>query len=203
MVRTGVRVALRHHLPGAQIEEAGCAKEALAALENWTPQIVLLDVNLPGTNGLDLVRMIRARDRKIKVLMVAADADPWTVSEALQAGAAGFVSKTNSGEALPEALQVVLAGGRFLCPDSRAALHRAEKYDQGAAEPPGPAVLSSREREILSYFARGENSKTIAALLAISPKTVDSHRQHIHRKLGTSNPVALVRYAIRHGLSRV
>jgi DNA-binding NarL/FixJ family response regulator len=202
LLRDGLRAALQHQFADLRIEEAGAAAEALAIIAVGPPHLALLDVNLPGTNGLDLARQIRAVDPKIKVLMVAADLDPWTVNEALQAGASGFVAKTNSGATLPEALRVVLSGGIFLCPDAQAALQRSEQHGVAGSELPGPAILSTREREVLRYLAHGENTKNTAALLQISPKTVETHRQHILRKLGTNNVAALARYAIRHGLTR-
>lgn len=202
IVRTGIRTALRHHFPAALIEEAGCAAEANVILAARRPDLVLLDVNLPGTNGLDLARQIHKRSRKIRILMLAAEADPWAVNEALLAGASGFVAKTNSAELLPEAIRMARAGEVFLCPDSRAALRRAEQCTLMGDKTPGPAVLSQRERELLRYLAHGENTKTIAALMKISPKTVETHRSHIMRKLGTNSVAALTRYAIRHGLTQ-
>lgn len=202
LVRDGLRAALQHQFADLRIQEAGAAAAALVSLAADRPDLVLLDVNLPGMNGLDLARQIRAVDPKIKVLMVAADLDPWTVNEALEAGASGFVAKTNSAVTLPEALRVVLSGGVFLCPEAQAALQRSEQHGVAGSELPGPAILSTREREVLRYLAHGENTKTIAALLQISPKTVETHRQHILRKLGTNNVAALARYAIRHGLTR-
>jgi DNA-binding NarL/FixJ family response regulator len=203
LVRTGIRTSLQHNLGEVRIEEAGHAAAALALIATHRPHLVLLDVNLPGVNGLDLARQIRALNHEVKLLMVAADADPWTVNEAIEAGASGFVAKTNSGNLLPEAVRSVLAGKVFLCPDSQAALLRAEPSGNTGAEPPGPAVLSQREREVLRCLAHGENTKTIATLLRISPKTVETHRQHIQRKLGTSSVAFLTRYAIRHGLTTV
>lgn len=202
MVRTGVRATLQHHLPSATLYEADCAADACAVARSASPQIVLMDVHLPGTNGLDLVRTLRVRHRRIKVLMVAADTDPWTVGEALDAGAMGFLSKAASGDLLPAAIRTVLSGGVFLCPDSQLALRRYEERGDAFREAPAPAVLSVREREILCYLANGENTKNIAALLNISPKTVETHRMNITRKLGTNSVAALVRYSIRHGLAR-
>ena len=197
MVRAGIRVALRKHYKGVQIEEAGSAAEALARISACRPHIVMLDVNLPDMNGLDLARQIHASDPHLKLLMVAAEADPWAVKEALDAGASGFVAKTSSHVTLSEAVRSVLAGTVFLCPLSRAALRRAETYQST-----GPGALSQREGEVLRHLANGDNTKTIAAKLEISPKTVETHRQHIMRKLGTNSVADLVRYAIRHGLSR-
>ena len=203
LVRDGMRVALQHHFPGIQIAEAGNAQAALAELELCPVLLAILDVNLPGTNGLDLARQIRGIDRAIKIWMVAAATDPWTVSEAVELGASGFVSKASSSAILPEAIRAVLDGGMFFCAEAQAALRRAESRHGRELEPPGPTVLSEREREVLGYITSGENTKAIADLLQISPKTVETHRQHITRKLGTSNVAALVRYAVRHGLTTV
>jgi DNA-binding NarL/FixJ family response regulator len=200
LVRSGLRAALMMALPKASIEEAGTSAEALHQLEIHRPHLVLLDVNLPGVNGLELARQIRSADRQVKILMVAGEADPWTVREALDAGALGFVAKTSSSLCLSQAVLQVLDGGKFLCEDAQAALRRADNLKIPLREPPGPAVLSQREREILRYLAHGENTKSIADTLQISPKTVETHRQHILRKLGINNVAALARYAIRHGL---
>lgn len=197
LMRDGLRAALRRVLPRAQIEEASTAAEAMERIAVCLPHLILLDVGLPGTNGLDLARRIHTAAPRIKLLMVSADADPWTVQEALSAGASGFVAKTHSTASLSQAVLAVLGGSEFLCDESRAALDRPGQDRQPA---PGPSVLSNREREVLRYLAHGENTKAIATLLRISPKTVETHRQHIMRKLGTNNIAALARYAIRHGL---
>lgn len=201
LVRDGLRAAIHAALPTALVVEAGDAPEALAAISASHPDLVLLDVNLPGQNGLDLARRIRTADKRVKLLMVSGEADPWTVSEALKAGASGFVTKTRSAGFLGQAMQAVLRGQIFLGPDAQAALHQAEPR-RGTPEPPGPAVLSQREREVLKYIAHGDNTKAIASLLQISPKTVESHRQHIMRKLGVPSVAELTRYAVRHGLAQ-
>jgi DNA-binding NarL/FixJ family response regulator len=200
-VRDGLRAALLHSFPGLRVVEVGTASEALHALSAALPQLALLDLNLPGGNGLDLAREIRSRHRKVKVLMVAGEADPWTVSEALDAGASGFLLKTHSREALAEAVRAVLGGGTYLCPEAREALAQSEQC--GPERPmPGPAILSDREREVFRFLAHGENTKTIASLLQVSPKTIETHRQHITSKLGTNSVAAWVRYALRHNLTR-
>ncbi len=120
--------------------------------------------------------------------------------EALAVGASGFVAKTRTVTCLGQAVLAVLSGREFLCEDSQAALRRAGQHGGQTHEMPGPAVLSNREREVLRWLACGENTKHIAVLLQISPKTVETHRQHLMRKLGTNNIPTLVRYAIRHDL---
>lgn len=202
LVRDGLRAVLRSMFPKVHIEEAGVASEALEKIATLDPHLIVLDVNLPGTNGLELARQIHGSEKKIKLLMVASDTDPWTVREALAVGASGFVGKTRSVECLAQAVQAVLSGQQFLCPDSQEALDQSQQLEEASAEPPGPAILSQREREVLRYLAQGENTKSIASLLQVSPKTIETHRQHIMRKLGTNNVAALARYAIRHGLTR-
>lgn len=120
----------------------------------------------------------------------------------LALGASGFLSKTRTAEVLGEAVLAVLNGERFLCEDSRSIEPQGGSDLTPADLAPGPAVLSDRERQdILRYLAHGENTKGIAGALAISPKTVETHRIHLMRKLGIDNVVALTRYAIRHGLT--
>ena len=201
LMRDGLRAALLMALPKASVEEAGSAAEAMEKFGARQPHLILLDVNLPGINGLELARQIRAANNKVKLLMVAGEADPWTVRAALDTGASGFLSKTSSTLFLSQAVLEVLSGREFLCEEAQEALQRAGKQTTPRREPPGPAVLSQREREVLRYLAHGENTKGIADLLQISPKTVETHRQHILRKLGIGNVAALTRYAIRHGLT--
>ncbi len=201
LVRDGLRAVLGRAFPAARIEEAASGPEALEKIAARRPHLVLMDVNLPGMNGLNVAREIRAADRRIKLLMVAAEADPWTVHEAMTTGASGFVAKTRSATCLTEAVMAVLSGQNFLCEDSQAALERADHRKGAACEQPGPSILSRREREVLRGIASGENTKAIAALLQISPKTVETHRQHVMRKLGVNSVAALVHYAVRHGLT--
>ncbi|MFO1475093.1 MAG: response regulator transcription factor [Verrucomicrobiota bacterium] len=199
MVRTGMRISLEHHLPGSQIHEANNAAETRLHFATHQPDLVVLDVHLPGKNGLDLAAEIRAASPRTRILMFAADADPWTVNQAMKAGASGFVAKTNSAQLLPAAVDAVLAGQLYLCPQSRAALQNAT--DSPTAPPePGPSALSPREREVLRCIAQGINTKSTAIQLQISPKTVETHRQNIMRKLAIDNVASLTRYAIRHNL---
>jgi len=201
MMRDGLRGVLTRAFPGLEVFDAATSDEALKRLPVVCPQLALLDVNIPGGNGLDLAREICQEHPLVRVLMVAGEADPWSVRRALEAGASGFLTKTNSAASLVDAVRAVLGGERFLCPDSEKALQRAVAAGEVLREPPGPAVLSDREREILRYLAHGENTKEIAVILAISPKTVETHRQHIMRKLRVQSVAALARYAVRHGLT--
>ena len=172
-------------------------------ISSFQPHLVLLDVNLPDTNGLELAQKIRPTNAQVKLLMVAGEVDPWTVQRALDIGVNGFMAKVNSGTCLAKAVLTVLEGRVFLCDDSQASLEQSRRHGALARNQPGPAILSRRERELLRYLAHGESTKSIASLLEISPKTVETHRQHIMQKLGTNNIAALACYAIRHGMMTV
>lgn len=202
LLRIGIRTTLLARYVEARIDEAGDAEEALSKFDSCRPDLVLLDIQLPGINGLDLARRLLARDRDLKILMVAPEADPWTIDEALRAGASGFLSKTNAPDILPGAIETVTAGQVFLCPEATRAVARAQGRKPEPPEAPGPAILTQREREVLSGLVHGDTNKAVAARLGISPKTVETHRSHIAVKLRTSSVADLTRYAIRHGLTQ-
>jgi len=200
VLRDGLRALLRRILPSSHFESASSCAEAVQQLAAFRPHLALVDVHLPDANGLEFIRRVRAADARIRLVMVAGDTDPWTVREAMTTGAAGFIGKVRAVECLDDALQEILGGGEYLCPDSRSALIRSERAATADERMPGPAALSGRELEVLRHLARGENTKSTAALLGISPKTVETHRMNILTKLHASGLAALVRYAIRHGL---
>jgi two-component system, NarL family, response regulator NreC len=199
-LRQGLRMEINRFFPAALVVEAESAAQAMLGISSERPGLVLLDINLPGENGIELARKIKAMDKRIKILIVAGEADPWTVSESLQAGVSGFITKTRAASFLRSAIDSALKGEIVLCPDAQSALEQAEESSETERNSPGPAVLSNRERQILKYIAHGENTKATASLLQISPKTVETHRQHVMRKLGLHTIAGLTRYAIRHGL---
>ncbi len=201
LVRDGLRFEIQANFPTALIAEAGSAPEALASFSAQHSDLVLLDINLPGENGIELARRLLAADKSVRILVIAGEADPWTVNEAIKAGASGFMTKTLPAGYLGRAMKSVLAGRIVLCPDAEAALQHAETETGTAAEPPGPSILSQRQQEVLRHIAHGDNTKSIASHLDISPKTVETHRQHIMRKLGLQSVASLTRYAIRHRLT--
>jgi DNA-binding NarL/FixJ family response regulator len=203
LVRDGLRAAISRFFFATLIVEAGTSAEALKQAALLRPHLNILDINLPDLNGLDLARRLRAIDHGTKILFLAAEADPWTVREALRVGACGYLTKTNAAKDLHEAICAVMAGKVFLCQAAAAAVRRAEQSGAGEPEPPGLAILSPREREVLKLIAEGHTTKAIAEEMKISPKTVETHRQHIMRKLRTDNIASLTYYAIRHGLRPV
>jgi DNA-binding NarL/FixJ family response regulator len=200
LFRQGLRSEIQMTMPSAIVFEAGSAAEAMAKISEKRPGLVLLDINLPGENGIDLARRVQALDKRIKLLTITGEADPWTVNAVLEAGVSGFITKTRAAGFLGSAIKSIMRGEIVLCADAQRALEQAEQTGSNEHQSPGPSVLSERERQVLKFIAHGENTKTIGSLLQISPKTVETHRQHIMTKLGLRSIAGLTRYAMRHGL---
>jgi len=198
LVRRGLRGLLLDHFPAAEIVEAGDAKQAMAAVAEGSWQLALVDINLPGRGGLELLRDLKQQIPELPVLVVSAYTEEEFALRALKLGAAGYVSKQSASDVLAGAVKKVLAGGRYVS----AAV--AEKLAQAAAE--GWSLtphedLSLREMQVFQMIARGSSIKEIAGELALSEKTIATYRSRISEKLGLGTNVELTRYAMQHGLA--
>ncbi len=198
LIRRGLRDLLLDHFPAAEIVEAGDAREALAAIAEGSWQLALIDLNLPGRGGLDLLRDLKQLRSEIPLLVVSGHTEEEFALRALKLGAAGYVSKQSAPDVLVGAVKKVLSGGRYVS----AAV--AEKLAQAMAE--GWSLtphenLSLREMEVLQRIAGGKSVKEIAGELALSEKTIATYRSRISAKLGLATNVALTRYAMQHGLT--
>ncbi len=168
---------------------AGVARHALGR----QPQVLVLDLHMPGGSSIEAISRLRERAPDTKIVVITMDEDPAFAQRAFAAGALGFVAKELADEELPAAVRAAAHGEEFVSPRIAArldALHRALTDD----------ALSPREVEVLRLIALGHTSVEIARKLQLSPRTVESHRANIHRKLGLSTRAELVRYALRRGL---
>lgn len=198
LVRRGLRDLLLDHFPAAEIVEAGDAREALAAIAEGSWQLALIDLNLPGRGGLDLLRDLKHLRSEIPLLVVSAHTEEEFALRALKLGAAGYVSKQSAPDVLVGAVKKVLSGGRYVS----AAV--AEKLVQAMAE--GWSLtphenLSVWEMQVLQRIAAARSVKEIAGELALSEKTIATYRSRISAKLGLGTNVELTRYAMQHGLT--
>jgi DNA-binding NarL/FixJ family response regulator len=198
LVRRGLRDLLLDHFPAAEIVEAGDAREALAAIAEGSWQLALIDLNLPGRGGLDLLRDLKHLRSEIPLLVVSAHTEEEFALRALKLGAAGYVSKQSAPDVLVGAVKKVLSGGRYVS----AAV--AEKLAQAMAE--GWSLtphenLSVWEMQVLQRIAAARSVKEIAGELALSEKTIATYRSRISAKLGLGTNVELTRYAMQHGLT--
>ena len=180
--------------PGAQVVgEADTAREAAILIEAQEADVVLLDIVLPGSNGLSALREIHRVRPSCRVLVLTALKEPEFATDALAAGADGYAIKTQSMEELVFAICQVAAGNRYVAPSVETAI--LERGEAGR-QPRALATLSTREREIFDLVVSGYTNERMSRELFISIKTVETHRSRINRKLGVHSTAQLVRYAV-------
>jgi two-component system invasion response regulator UvrY len=197
VVRMGFRLLLQSVAEMSVIAEADSGEAACQLYLELEPDVVIMDLAMPGMGGLEALRRIRARHPQAQVLTLSAHDDPMHARRALQEGAMGFLSKRSAPEALLEAVAVVAGGRRYLDPVLAQKLALAE-FDGGAKSP--VERLSEREFEVFVRLARGATVQRIAADLSLSASTIGTHLYNIKQKLGVANQSELTLIAIRHGL---
>jgi DNA-binding NarL/FixJ family response regulator len=201
LVRTGVRALLE----GASLEvvgEAADGREATRLAAGLKPDLVVIDVAMPLMNGIEAAREIRAADPRVGIIVLSMHGDRAYVTEALRAGASGYVLKNAAFAELLKAVDEVLAGRLYLGPAvSKTALDDYVRRVRDEVAPSEIERLSARERQVLQLIAESKTSAEIGEVLHISPHTVDTHRRKIMEKLELHNVVDLVKFAIRHGLT--
>lgn len=197
VVRAGLKLLLDAEEDIETVGEAGNAKEALFAARSLKPDVVLMDVVMPGESGIEATRAILHDVPEARVLVLSMQDDPSYVREAFAAGASGYVLKEAADAELVAAVREVAAGGRYVNPALGARLVAAEAEARARAE---ADPLSEREREVLRLLALGHTNQEIAKMLYISARTAETHRAHIMQKLRLSTRAELVRYAIEQGL---
>jgi DNA-binding NarL/FixJ family response regulator len=202
IVRAGVR-ALVAAIPGVEIVgEAGDGQEALALIREKHPDVALVDVSMPGMNGLDLAARVAREAPQTRVAVLSMHGTPTHVVQALRAGVKGYVLKDAAAEELPLLLRAVMRGETYL--SSAISRHVVDGFLGRDGTPTGaelPAdTLTPRQREILQLVAEGKSTKDVARLLDLSVKTVEAHRSQIMERLEIHDLAGLVRYAIRTGL---
>lgn len=197
VVRTGFRLLLQSQTEMSVVGEAASGETACQLYTELAPDVVVLDLSMPGMGGLEALKRIRAHHAQARVLALSAHDDAVHARRALQAGALGFLSKRSAPEALLEAVTTVAAGRRYLDADVAQKLALAE-IDGGTKSP--TERLSARELEVFIRLASGATVQKIADDLKLSASTVGTHLYNIKQKLGVVNQSELTLLAIRHGL---
>src|SRR5262249_35821950 len=174
--------------------------EGVRVGEEIGPDVVIMDVSMPGQNGIEATRKLRRDRPDIAVVMLSMHDDAPTVDQALRAGARGYVLKGSGVASLCEAIRTVSRGEAYLSPEVSSFV--LQGYLAGGGPPTDVDPLSPREREILQLIAEGHTGREIADRLGLRPKTVDNHRANIMDKLGIHTTAGLVRYALRTGVAR-
>jgi two-component system response regulator NreC len=196
VVRNGLRLLLDSE-PGMEVvAEAGDVPDTLEAVGRFRPDVVVLDLLMPGEPGLAAIPRLRAASPGTRVVVLTAQQDPSFAGEAMRLGAAGYVPKEAAGRQLLRAIRMVAEGGTYLEPRLGARLAAGVAAARRAAP-----ELTEREVEVLRLIARGHTNREMAERLYLSIRTVESHRARIQRKLGRSSRSDLVKYAVERGLA--
>jgi DNA-binding NarL/FixJ family response regulator len=195
-----MREGLAALLAGAGIDVIGAAedgREALRLARELTPDVVVMDISMPDLNGIEAARQIRVRVPAVRIIMLSMHSNLEHVHQALAAGADGYVLKESAATEVVAAVRAVAAGRRYLSPAVESAMAQA-----GGASVRGPLEsLSSRERQVIQLVVEGKSSAEIAGIVHLSPKTVETYRSRLMKKLGVPNVTALVKFAVQHGLT--
>ena len=197
VVRTGLRLLLDSEADIEVVGEAGTVREAILETRATKPDIVLMDVVMPGESGIEGIPVVMKEAPKARVLLLSMQDDPQYVRQAFGAGASGYVLKEAADTELVAAVREVASGGRYVHPALGARLAAAEAEERALAD---ADPLSEREREVMRLLALGHTNQEIAKLLFISVRTAETHRAHIMQKLRLTSRAELVAYAIEHGL---
>jgi len=197
VVRKGIRTLLETRSEWEICGEAGTGRDAIAKTAKLKPDVVLLDITMPGGSGLEAIPAILNAHPVTKILVLTMHDSGRMASRILAAGASGLVLKSDAARDLILALEAFGKNKPFLSPQVTQLLVNEIRQNQPE---PSPDVLTSRETQVLKGLAQGQSNKEVAARLGISPRTIDTHRAHIMEKLRVRTLSDLIHFAIRHNL---
>jgi DNA-binding NarL/FixJ family response regulator len=201
MVREGLKSLLSKQTDMRIVGEAADGQEAVRLAGELKPDVVVMDIGMPGMNGMDATRQIKAVHKTCRVIALSMHTDRHYIVGMLRSGASGFLLKSAAFEELAQAIKTVMADRDYLSPAvSRTVIEQCRQqvpHDEQSAF----SILSDRERQVLQQIAEGHSTKEVAANLAIGSKTVETHRRRIMQKLGMHGVADLTKYAICEGLT--
>lgn len=192
MVAEGIRSLLESYDDLEIVGTLGNGQDAVDQAATLAPDVILMDLNMPGLSGLNATEMILEKRPETRVVILSMHDSPEYISTALSHGARGYILKDVPTEEIYTAIETVMAGGEYLCTGAKGSL-QPKTSD-------GRETLTSREQTILLELAQGQSNKDVANTLNISVRTVETHRKNIKRKLGISSTAGLTRYALEHGV---
>jgi DNA-binding NarL/FixJ family response regulator len=196
-VRRGLREILADSLPGATFSEAGNADEALGLLAKRATNLVVLDINMPGRSGLDVLKDVKRMYPRLPVIVLSVQPEDQYAVRCLRNGASAYINKDSAPEELAIAARKVLAGGRYVGAGLAETL--ASRFDESIGRP-RHELLSDRELEVMLMIAGGVSLTEIADRLHVSAKTVSSYRARLMDKMQMTSNAEITRYAVTHGL---
>ncbi|MBX6363799.1 MAG: response regulator transcription factor [Gemmatimonadetes bacterium] len=201
VLRAGLKALLNAEDDMRVVGEAGTGEEAVERAKTLKPDVVIMDVSMPGMDGLEATRQINALGIGSKVLVLTMHAEEEYLLPVLEAGGSGYVHKTSADQDLSHAIRTVAKGEVFLYPSAARLLLKGYRVQRETPHEADPLErLTERERDVMAYTAEGFSSSEIGEKLFISPKTVDTYRSRIMEKLGLTHRSELVRFALKTGL---
>ena len=197
LVRTGIKRLLEDHPNIKIVGEAVSGEQALDQLTENDPDVVLMDINMPGIGGLEATRKLLQRKPKLKIIVVTMHEDDMFAQRLLKAGAMGYITKGAKVDEILQAVQAVMDNQRYICPSiaQQIALSQVAEQDSSPFE-----SLSERELQVLLMMMDGQTISAISEKLCLSPKTVSTYRTRLYAKLGVQNDIELARLALQHGV---
>jgi len=203
IMREGICALLRKHPEMEVIGQAADGRSAVDMVKQLQPDVVVMDIGMPNLNGIEATQQMVAENPHIKVMALSTHSDGSVVAKMIKAGATGYMLKESAFSELLDGLRTMAEGKTYLC--SKISKVVFADYINLLTNPRNEAIdgLTGREREVLQLVAEGHTTRDIAEALRLSPKTVDSHREHIMEKLGIRNVAGLTKYAIREGLTTI
>ena len=200
MILAALRSMLEKEIDIDVVGEAGDGAALLEVVARTTPDVAVVDIGMPGMNGVEATRRLLAGRPRLKVIALSAYDDKRFVLEMLNAGAKGYLVKASAGDELPRAIRAIAQGRTYLCPEVAGAIVEAAR-DKTSLAGSSAVHLGRREREVLALLAEGKSSSEIAARMHIAASTLEVHRRNIMRKLDLHSVAELTKYAIREGLT--
>jgi DNA-binding NarL/FixJ family response regulator len=201
IVRQGLRALLQAEPDITVVGEAANGRQALDSARELRPDIVIMDIAMPSLNGLEATRQMKKASPHSRVIILSSYGSDEYVEQLVDAGASGYLLKQTAAQELVSAIREARKGNAFFSPAiSKMLLDQYQSSIERTAKPGGPTRLSSRELEVLQLVAEGMPNKGIAAVLHVSVKTVEKHRQQLMNKLGIHDIAGLTRYAIAKGI---
>lgn len=200
IVRSGIRSELSKNSNISVLGEASSGKDALEKLEKIIPDVILMDISMPEMNGLKATELIKKRMPNVKIIALTMHDNKNYVAELIRLGASGYIMKDSSPEELVKAIESVNDNELYFSPKINVDLIKSTPRVSRASKAHLPGSLTTREESILKFLVNGLSNKEIAKELAISVRTVETHREHIHRKLNMKSLAELTKYAISAGL---
>jgi DNA-binding NarL/FixJ family response regulator len=201
ILRVGLRSVLEAQEGLEVVAEAEHGRQAVQLAQKLRPDLVLMDIVMPELNGIEATREVLKAVPRTKVLVLSMYADRLHVTNALSAGAAGYVLKSSSGDHLFAAIRTIAEGQVYLDPSLVSLVVEGYVACSRGKRPKESAALSPREREVLQLLAEGASSKEMAVRLHVSIKTIEAHRQHVMQRLDIHSVAELTKFAIRQGLT--